>query len=1735
VSAQAAPSATVGAARRVCRSTDSGDTIRRGWGLEPAASWLKQVAAAGLLVVLIGCPIFATEDALPASAPAMQSVPSTEGPAIEWQRTISLGGGTYGVGVGIVRDGGFVLLAQAVAEDQSWLIRLNAAGEILWQKILSDRATVAYSLDAAEDGSVFVVGTAEADDVTRAWMIKLDPMGKPIWEHTYAGHGVNMYGEDVETDRCAYAGQGTSDGGYVVVGETGGRVWLLKLDPSGNAEWERVFGDGGGRKWGLSCAQAADGGYVIAALNFTHNPGRTDEDIWLIRTDAHGEVLWDRLFGGDETEGPPHIAKTADGGYVVVALTDRDPRVADHDLWVFKISGDGGEIWSVRFDRAHEIETTWISEASDGGYLVCASYVGDRNSSWLWLMLLSPAGEAEWSRILEVESSGVCIQPTTDGGCVALGTGEGGSSGEDMHLVKLAPYQVKDGEVPVADAGADQRLVDSDGDGRETVAFDGSSSFDEDGQIVAYVWSEKGKEFARGQRASADFVTGEHTIELTVTDSDGLTATTETIVAITPPQDLLAMHLRGHGSVDPVLDVEVGQLFDIELETDGAEPTQVRFLIDSQNDDQPYGEWSSWCEWGDSAEGWDASSKRRAWSCPSSGQNEIWAEARYADARFVQTSARVLVASVGEPPACAGLPPAVLWEAAYDGGAPGDIMLDEVSMADGGFALLCSYGMDWLPRVVRTDKTGAVVWEARFSDVLTRNALAATDDGGVLTVGSGPSGDAETRGLSVQKLSADGETEWERTYSGEGGTGFAGIGAENCADAGYLVIAARPGSLLILKVDSQGAVDWQSRQDLWSDNVWRTLSSCGPTPAGGFMLAGVSHPTDWSAPSVWVLELGPMGNLESEYSLPADSRDRRSWIQVLPTREVLLARGVTTQMGGERFELQITKLDRFGNGVWEKTYLEEEPFSEAEGASDVHACIRPTQDGGFVSVFQVWFYRHQGSQDVGPPQTARVCVVRAITSSGDCTWEVRDRSVHRVLAPESGGYALMGFTENHDPCIIRLAAGQRVPPVVNAGLDQTIIDSDGNGEDVLTLDGRGSSVSDGRIASYVWTEAGRELGRGETLRVALAVGIHEITLTAVDDKGLASSDSVRIEIRTAAASCSVELRDEKVAAPIEVIRAVDSFNISVGVSGSPIDRVRFSSDDAADGIPAGEWTQWYDWTSSLGAWDSADKMTKWAFATPGQKEVWAEVAGTNVVSRCSARISVVAELSFWAEVANAPEGRWSIRRSAGLSSEGDVLKRVPNGWVLRVTDTHADAEMKDGYIWWEVEDTTEGLTGWMAAANEKRSTTYLVADAQGDSSQETLRQKADRSFADTREERVGILKAAVEHFFADSSTQPSLYSSDDRARDGTPNDISLLRREGFPIEVVLAIIVQESGGAKEPYDNSGLGSMQITDRNLKGLSSGIQCDDEEGSKFYGNTPQAIYANVKDGLKTLRDNFHRRRHMQSRLGFAVLEYNIGGDPNTGFCYMCWGDPFYLAHIGMRLDGDDQCEGGACAKLLFRRPACNPQSLACGVSTNPTVKELGAELQPTLAGQLKGYQTNYVMAFTCSPATVRIRDAAGRVTGLLGGRVVEDVPDCAYIGGAVMSLSPEDSFVYEVVGQSEGAYDLVVDHVVAGRQATVEAAGVPTSPGAVHRYLVDWNALAAGKSGVTLMVDEDGDGEYERSLEAGARLDGADLQMRSPSQVTEHGSGTWLYAAIGLALGGGLAALGILALRGRRSRR
>jgi len=215
------------------------------------------------------------------------------------------------------------------------------------------------------------------------------------WNQTYGG-------EDYE-HACALVE--ASDGGYALAGNTGSfgagnnDVWLIKTDAYGNIEWNQTYG-GAGEEYAFSLVEPSDGGFALAGSTY---PIGGDEDFWLVKTDGTGNMEWNQTYGGEEHNIAYALVGTSDGGYALAGGIGSFS-IDEYDVWLVKTDGSGNMEWNHTYGGAKGDIAYSLVEASDGGYAIAGSTrtfgAGDED---FWLIKTNEQGVPEfplWAPLL---------------------------------------------------------------------------------------------------------------------------------------------------------------------------------------------------------------------------------------------------------------------------------------------------------------------------------------------------------------------------------------------------------------------------------------------------------------------------------------------------------------------------------------------------------------------------------------------------------------------------------------------------------------------------------------------------------------------------------------------------------------------------------------------------------------------------------------------------------------------------------------------------------------------------------------------------------------------------------------------------------------------------------------------------------------------------------------------------------------------------------------------------------------------------------------------------------------------------------------------------------------------------------------------------------------------------------------------------------------------------------------
>ena len=159
------------------------------------------------------------------------------------------------------------------------------------------------------------------------------------FQKTFGGSGSDV----------GYSVQQTSDGGYVVSGMTAPLgfsivdVYLIKTDSSGNTLWTKTF-PGSDTFKRNSVQQTSDGGYAVVGSTFTLVT--FSNDVYLIKTNANGDSLWAKTFGGSNDDFGMFIRQTSDSEFAIAGVTTSFG-AGNNDALLLKTNSSGNIIFSI--------------------------------------------------------------------------------------------------------------------------------------------------------------------------------------------------------------------------------------------------------------------------------------------------------------------------------------------------------------------------------------------------------------------------------------------------------------------------------------------------------------------------------------------------------------------------------------------------------------------------------------------------------------------------------------------------------------------------------------------------------------------------------------------------------------------------------------------------------------------------------------------------------------------------------------------------------------------------------------------------------------------------------------------------------------------------------------------------------------------------------------------------------------------------------------------------------------------------------------------------------------------------------------------------------------------------------------------------------------------------------------------------------------------------------------------
>ncbi len=306
-------------------------------------------------------------------------------------------------------DGGDVSVNYGGAD--FWVVKMDIEGNLIWDKSFGGSGDdIVEKIIKTRDGDFLLVGTSNSMDGDISspqgmddndfWVVKMDMDGNLVWEKSYGGSGGGMYGD------WATAVVESSEGGFVVVGHsssTNGQVtgnhagtedfWVIKIDEEGSLIWEKSYG-GFHTDMASAIVQTKDGSYIIAGhsasvdgdISSHHGEWPGFEDVWVIKINGNGDLLWEKSLGGTGLDFGRDIILSREGEIIILAETYSESGDGDvsynhgrPDIWVVKLKEESTgmaeieiyeidiEVYPNPFDEAFHVK---LPEGFQGNIIV---------------------------------------------------------------------------------------------------------------------------------------------------------------------------------------------------------------------------------------------------------------------------------------------------------------------------------------------------------------------------------------------------------------------------------------------------------------------------------------------------------------------------------------------------------------------------------------------------------------------------------------------------------------------------------------------------------------------------------------------------------------------------------------------------------------------------------------------------------------------------------------------------------------------------------------------------------------------------------------------------------------------------------------------------------------------------------------------------------------------------------------------------------------------------------------------------------------------------------------------------------------------------------------------------------------------------------------------------------------------------------------------------------------------
>ncbi len=337
---------------------------------------------------------------------------------------------------------GYLVVGQSISSTKRALffVRTNSQGDTLWTKQYGQTNDIYYEGSAGallktNDGQYSLVGAYLNNLVGNldGLFVKFDTLGDTLFSKKYGGAGWDGF-------HCFLQ---NADGTYIMSGETsstgngGEDMWLIKTDSLGNIIWQKTFGGSSNDNINSIC-RASDNGYLLAG--WTNSYGAGSYDIYIVKVDSSGNFQWQKTFGYSGDDGAEGIIQTSDGNYIITGYVNLP--MTSYQAYILKIDSTGTMLWDNNFGGTNIDAFNIARELPDKRLVVIGGLTDSLNLPHGLIMELCGQGDSIWSRSYSKWNGQDYFQDfqiANDGGYVIAGYATNSLSidgGEDMWIVK---------------------------------------------------------------------------------------------------------------------------------------------------------------------------------------------------------------------------------------------------------------------------------------------------------------------------------------------------------------------------------------------------------------------------------------------------------------------------------------------------------------------------------------------------------------------------------------------------------------------------------------------------------------------------------------------------------------------------------------------------------------------------------------------------------------------------------------------------------------------------------------------------------------------------------------------------------------------------------------------------------------------------------------------------------------------------------------------------------------------------------------------------------------------------------------------------------------------------------------------------------------------------------------------------------------------------------------------------